>query len=101
MKVWIDGGVVEGRDARVPVTDHGFLYGDGIFEGIRVYEGTVFRLEEHIDRLYESARTIALRIPMDRDQMIAATPESVVPSRSPARCRCGRAPRRKERSCPR
>jgi len=63
MKVWIDGGVVEGRDARVPVTDHGFLYGDGVFEGMRVYGRRVFRLDDHLRRIEVSARCIGLRIP--------------------------------------
>ena len=51
MKVWIDGAVVEGPQARVPVTDHGFLYGDGVFEGMRVYGRRIFRFDEHLARL--------------------------------------------------
>ena len=62
MKVWLDGEVVDGADARVPVTDHGFLYGDGIFEGIRIYGGRIFRESEHLDRLFESAKGILLAI---------------------------------------
>jgi branched-chain amino acid aminotransferase len=63
MKVWIDGAVVEGSEARIPVTDHGFLYGDGVFEGIRVYAGRVFRLDDHLSRLTSGARCIGLTIP--------------------------------------
>ena len=63
MKVWIDGGVVDGAQARVPVTDHGFLYGDGIFEGIRAYSGRVFRLGDHMRRLASGARAVGLALP--------------------------------------
>ncbi|MFN2424842.1 MAG: branched-chain-amino-acid transaminase [Candidatus Binatia bacterium] len=63
MKVWIDGNIVEGKDARLSVTDHGFLYGDGVFEGMRAYNGRLFRLEDHLRRLEVSSRTIQLEIP--------------------------------------
>jgi len=63
MKVWIDGKIVEGNEARVPVTDHGLLYGDGVFEGIRVYGGRVFRLDLHLARLATSARVLGLELP--------------------------------------
>ncbi|HME69428.1 MAG TPA: branched-chain-amino-acid transaminase [Myxococcota bacterium] len=63
MKVWLDGKVVEGSEARIPVTDHGLLYGDGIFEGIRVYGRRAFRLDLHLARLATSARVIGLAIP--------------------------------------
>jgi branched-chain amino acid aminotransferase len=63
MKVWIDGKVVEGSEARIAVTDHGLLYGDGVFEGMRVYGRRVFRLELHLARLATSARVIGLAIP--------------------------------------
>jgi branched-chain amino acid aminotransferase len=63
MKVWIDGNIVDGDAARVPVTDHGLLYGDGIFEGIRVYRRGVFRLEAHLQRFEAAARAIALDLP--------------------------------------
>ena len=63
MKVWIDGRVVDGSEARVPVTDHGLLYGDGIFEGIRLAGGRVFRLDSHLARLRDSARAIGLELP--------------------------------------
>jgi branched-chain amino acid aminotransferase len=63
MKVWIDGEIVDGPEARIPVTDHGLLYGDGIFEGIRVYRGRVFRLDAHMQRFAAAARGIALELP--------------------------------------
>jgi len=63
MKVWIDGKIVEGNEARVPVTDHGLLYGDGVFEGIRVYGSRVFRLDLHLARLATSARVLGLELP--------------------------------------
>ncbi len=63
MKVWIDGAVIDGEDARLPVTDHGLLYGDGVFEGLRVYGGRVFRIGAHLDRLRISARAIGLALP--------------------------------------
>ncbi len=65
MKVWIDGEVMEGHAARVPVTDHGLLYGDGVFEGVRAFGRRVFRLEDHLARLRVSARAIALAPPLD------------------------------------
>lgn len=63
MKVWIDGEITDGAGARIPVTDHGLLYGDGIFEGIRVYGGRVFRLDAHMARFETAARAIALELP--------------------------------------
>jgi branched-chain amino acid aminotransferase len=63
MKVWIDGAVVDGSQARIPVTDHGFLYGDGIFEGIRLYNRRIFRFDDHLARLAVGARCLALTIP--------------------------------------
>jgi branched-chain amino acid aminotransferase len=63
VKVWIDGAIVDGPDAKIPVTDHGLLYGDGVFEGIRVYGGAVFRLADHLRRLAAGARAIGLEIP--------------------------------------
>ncbi len=69
MKVWIDGAVVDGSEARIPVTDHGLLYGDGVFEGIRVTAGRVFRIDGHLSRLETSARAIALEIPASRDEL--------------------------------
>lgn len=69
MKVWIDGSVVDGAAARVPVTDHGLLYGDGLFEGIRIYGGRVFRLELHLARLAAGARAIGLTLPATAEQL--------------------------------
>lgn len=69
-KVFINGKFFDKPDAKVSVYDHGLLYGDGVFEGIRIYAGKVFRLRQHIDRLYESARSIHLEIPASRDQMV-------------------------------
>jgi len=63
MKVWIDGAIVEGSQARIPVTDHGFLYGDGVFEGIRVYSRRIFRFDDHLSRLANGARCLGLTIP--------------------------------------
>ena len=64
MKIFIDGKFCSERDAKVSVFDHGLLYGDGVFEGIRAYNGRVFKLKEHIDRLFYSAKAILLEIPM-------------------------------------
>src|SRR5512138_2457867 len=77
MRIYLDGVLVPKDEAKVSVFDHGFLYGDGVFEGIRVYDGNVFRLKEHIERLYESAKTIALEIPLTQAQMIQATLDTV------------------------
>src|SRR6516162_1229470 len=71
-KVYISGKLYDKMDARISVFDHGLLYGDGVFEGIRAYSGRVFRLREHVDRLYESAKGIHLEIPMPRDAMADA-----------------------------
>lgn len=77
MKIYVDGTLYGKDDAKVSVFDHGFLYGDGVFEGIRAYEGVVFRLKEHIDRLYRSAHTIALDIPLTPEQMTQAVLDTV------------------------
>jgi branched-chain amino acid aminotransferase len=74
-KIWIDGRFHDKDDARISVFDHGLLYGDGVFEGIRAYSGKVFRLRRHIDRLYASAHAILLAIPMPREEMIALVEE--------------------------
>jgi branched-chain amino acid aminotransferase len=76
-KVYINGKLFDKNEAKVSVYDHGLLYGDGVFEGIRVYSGRVFRLREHIDRLYDSARHIWLEIPLSRDQMSKAVEDTV------------------------
>ncbi|MCD6493185.1 MAG: branched-chain-amino-acid transaminase [Archaeoglobaceae archaeon] len=66
--VYIDGKFVPESEARISVFDHGFLYGDGVFEGIRAYNGRVFKLKEHLDRLYDSAKAIDLKIPVSKDE---------------------------------
>ena len=71
-KVYINGTLFAKEDAKVSVYDHGLLYGDGVFEGLRTYNGKVFRLEEHLDRLYKSANAIWLEIPISQDEMAAA-----------------------------
>jgi branched-chain amino acid aminotransferase len=76
-KIYINGKLFDKADAKVSVYDHGFLYGDGVFEGIRIYEGKVFRLRQHIDRLYESARAIHLEIPLSKDEMTEAVQNTV------------------------
>ncbi|HOW35148.1 MAG TPA: branched-chain-amino-acid transaminase [Candidatus Omnitrophota bacterium] len=72
MKVYLNGKLVEKEDAKVSVFDHGFLYGDGAFEGIRSYNRLVFKLKEHLDRLYETAHTLMLEIPLTKEQMAKA-----------------------------
>jgi len=69
MIIYIDGRFVPREEARLSVFDHGFLYGDGVFEGIRAYNGRVFRLREHLDRLFDSARAIDLAIPVTKEEM--------------------------------
>jgi branched-chain amino acid aminotransferase len=76
-RVYINGKLYDKPDAKISVYDHGLLYGDGIFEGIRIYEGKVFRLREHVDRLYDSARHINLEIPMSREQLADAVTSTV------------------------
>ena len=76
-RVWINGKLYDKADAKISVYDHGLLYGDGVFEGIRVYGGKVFRLQEHIDRLYDSARAIYLEIPLTPKQMAEAVESTV------------------------
>jgi len=76
MKVYLDGAFVDEAEAKVSVFDHGLLYGDGVFEGIRLYGGNLFRLEEHLERLEYSAKAIMLSIPLTREQLSAATCET-------------------------
>src|SRR5438876_5960616 len=76
-KIYIDGKFYSEANAKVSVFDHGLLYGDGIFEGIRFYNGRVFRLEEHLARLWDSARSICLEIPMSMPEMTEALLETV------------------------
>lgn len=68
--MYIDGKFVPESEAKISVFDHGFLYGDGVFEGIRAYNGKVFKLREHIDRLYDSAKAIALEIPISKEEFM-------------------------------
>jgi branched-chain amino acid aminotransferase len=77
MKIYIDGDFYPEAEAKISVFDHGLLYGDGIFEGIRFYNGRVFRLDEHLSRLWDSARAIALEIPMSIEEMAEATLETI------------------------
>src|ERR1700692_988586 len=76
-KVYINGKLFDKADAKISVYDHGLLYGDGVFEGIRVYDGKVFKLKEHVERLFESARAIKLEIPLNREQMTRAILDTV------------------------
>jgi branched-chain amino acid aminotransferase len=76
-KVYINGKLYEKADAKISVFDHGLLYGDGVFEGIRSYSGKVFRLKQHVDRLYDSAQAIYLSIPMSRQEMGRAIEETL------------------------
>ena len=75
--IWINGKLVPSAEATVSVFDHGLLYGDGVFEGMRIYGGKIFRLEEHLTRLYESARAILLKVPFDPDAIREATLKTV------------------------
>jgi branched-chain amino acid aminotransferase len=72
LKIYISGKLVDKADAKISVYDHGLLYGDGVFEGIRAYSGRVFRLKQHVDRLFDSALAIRLQIPITREEMAAA-----------------------------
>ena len=76
-KVWLDGKLVDPADAKVSVFDHGLLYGDGVFEGIRAYGGRLFRLEAHIRRLFDSARGIRLTVPLAPDALADAIVETL------------------------
>jgi len=75
--VYIDGQLVPKSQAKISVFDHGFLYGDGVFESIMVFNGVAFKLKEHIDRLYDSAKAICLEIPMSKEEMIKTIIETV------------------------
>ncbi len=76
MKIYLDGKFVDQADAKISVFDHGLLYGDGVFEGIRLYQGNVFRLEEHLERLEMSAKAILLDLPWSRKEISDATRET-------------------------
>ena len=75
--IWLDGQWLSSDEARISVFDHGLLYGDGVFEGMRVYGGRVFRLQEHLERFYDSAQAIRLEIPLSRPEMEAVTLEGI------------------------
>jgi len=77
MIIYLDGAFVPESEAKVSVFDHGLLYGDGVFEGIRAYDGRVFRLDEHIDRLYDSAKTIDLAVPITKEEFKEALLETL------------------------
>ena len=85
MKIYIDGKYYDEKTAKVSVFDHGLLYGDGVFEGIRAYNGRVFKLTEHVERLFSSAKAILLDLPMSRKQIAQAVVET---------CRRNKIPRR-------
>src|SRR3954469_5860862 len=75
--IWLDGKWCDRSTAMVSVYDHGLLYGDGVFEGIRVYGGKIFRLQEHLHRLYNSAKALLLTNPHSRDELASITEEAV------------------------
>lgn len=77
LKIWLDGKLVDKENAKVSIYDHGLLYGDGVFEGIRVYSGRIFQCEAHLDRLWASAKAIRLTMPTSRDDFRAAMYETV------------------------
>lgn len=77
LQIYIDGKYYPKSEAKISVYDHGFLYGDGVFEGIRAYNGVVFKLKEHVDRLYRSAHAIMLQIPLTKEEMVHAVVETI------------------------
>ena len=77
LQIYIDGEFYPKSQAKISVYDHGFLYGDGVFEGIREYNGCVFKLKEHIDRLYRSAHAIMLQIPLTKEDLVKAVVETL------------------------
>jgi branched-chain amino acid aminotransferase len=77
LKIYINGTLYDKEDAKISVYDHGLLYGDGVFEGIRSYGGKVFRLQAHLDRLWDSAKAIWLTIPISKEQMTAAIEQTL------------------------
>lgn len=79
--IYFNGKFVPKNEARTSIYDHGFLYGDGVFEGIRAYNGRIFRLDEHLDRMYDSAKAIALDIPLSKDEMKKAIIETLKKNR--------------------
>jgi len=77
MKVWLDGKLVGEEEAKISVLDHGVLYGDGVFEGIRIYGGSIFQCQAHVDRLFDSARYIRLAIPYTKQEIVDAMVETL------------------------
>ncbi len=77
LKIWIDGKFVNKEEATVSVFDHGLLYGDGVFEGIRSYGSLVFKLSEHVDRLFEGAHTLMLKIPLTKEEVMKTVVETL------------------------
>jgi branched-chain amino acid aminotransferase len=77
LQVYIDGAYYPKSQAKISVYDHGFLYGDGVFEGIRAYNGVVFKLKEHVDRLYRSAHALTMQMPLTKEEMINAVVETL------------------------
>lgn len=77
LKIWIDGTLYNKNEAKISVFDHCVLYGDGIFEGIRIYNGCIFRLKEHLERLFSSAKYIRLNIPMSYDELVQALKDTI------------------------
>src|SRR3954452_15738786 len=77
LQIWLDGQLVDKADAKNSVYDHGLLYGDGVFEGIRVYSGRIFECKAHIDRLYASAKAVRLTIPYTPEELEAAMYQTV------------------------
>lgn len=75
--IYLDGEHVTKENAKISVFDHGFLYGDGIFEGIRIYNGNIFKCKEHLDRLYDSAKSIDMVIPLTQEEMLEAMAETI------------------------
>jgi branched-chain amino acid aminotransferase len=85
LTIYLDGQFVPEEEAKVSVFDHGFLYGDGVFEGIRSYNGRVFMLREHLERLYESARSIMLEVPMGMEELAGSHPGNAEAQRDSGR----------------
>jgi branched-chain amino acid aminotransferase len=77
LQIYIDGKYYPKSQAKISVYDHGFLYGDGVFEGIRVYAGSIFKLKEHVQRLYDSAHALMLHIPLTQEQMVQTVVDTV------------------------
>ena len=77
LKIWLNDRLIDEEQAKIPVFDHALLYGDGVFEGIRVYDGKIFELDAHLKRLYDSAKVIRLGIPMDHNTLAQAVKKTV------------------------